>query len=140
MMNADPKTLTLAATILEEYCHGSRKDQSELLGLASNMRREAASSKLSASEQSRELSNLIDACRRMLLPIDCQEYPMKDVYGSNGKKGKVGERDIDMPFWSEAGLYPRVGKEAARTLLGRYENLRETLTEFLAYKSTKEKK
>lgn len=47
--------------------------------------------------------------------IDCLCYPDVDVYGY------CLEEDIAAPFWSECGLYGRVGKEAARTLLARHK-------------------
>ena len=41
--------------------------------------------------------------------------------------GMWAKEDADAPFWSEAGLYGRVGKEAARTLLVRHRRATEAL-------------
>ena len=54
---------------------------------------------------------LIDACLKLVGEPDCLCYPVKDVYGLKDKD------DITAPLWTESGLYGRVGKEAARTLL-----------------------
>jgi hypothetical protein len=44
------------------------------------------------------------------------DYPVKDIWGR-----KPEEEDLDAPLWTEAGLYGRVGKDLARTLLGKRE-------------------
>lgn len=44
-------------------------------------------------------------------------YPESDVYSLHLRE------DTEAPLWSEAGLYGRVGKEAARTLLAHHASL-----------------
>ena len=53
--------------------------------------------------------------------IDCLAYPEKDVCGEHEQD------DAEAPFWSECGLYGRVGKEAARTLLARRRHAMDLL-------------
>ena len=68
-----------------------------------------------------EPDKLVDTAKEMIKePLDL-DYPQKDVYGYCSKD------DIAAPFWSESGLYGRVGKEAARTLLARRHRLCEAL-------------
>ena len=51
------------------------------------------------------------------------DYPVEDVYSD----GPDVDGNGDAPFWSEGGLYGRVGKEAARTLLARHRRAMEAL-------------
>jgi hypothetical protein len=68
-----------------------------------------------------EPDKLVQAAKEMIKdPLDL-DYPQKDVYGFCSKD------EIDAPFWTESGLYGRVGKEAARTLLARRKRLCEAL-------------
>lgn len=46
------------------------------------------------------------------------DWSPKDVYGN-----KVSKEDLDAPLWTEAGLYGRVGKDLARELLGRRQEI-----------------
>lgn len=48
-------------------------------------------------------------------------YPIRDVYGSSVATDRAA------PLWTEAGLYGRVGKEAARTLLARHRRAVEAI-------------
>lgn len=69
---------------------------------------------------------LILAASKLLQEPGYADYPLKDCYGSNGKPlSKDGEAHA--PFWSEVGLYGRVGKEAGRTLLTWHEKLRKAV-------------
>jgi hypothetical protein len=68
-----------------------------------------------------EPDKLVQTAKEMIAePLDL-DYPQKDVYGYCSKD------EIDAPFWSESGLYGRVGKEAGRTLLVRRKRLCEAL-------------
>lgn len=50
-------------------------------------------------------------------------YPARDVYGFCRRD------DREAPLWTEGGLYGRVGKGSARTLLGRRKRALEMLDE-----------
>ena len=50
-------------------------------------------------------------------------YPERDVYGETGDDDENGVA----PLWTEAGLYGRVGKDAARTLLARHRRAKSAL-------------
>jgi hypothetical protein len=62
------------------------------------------------------LAEAVEAFRALLSEPRDLDYPVEDVYGEGPDMGGNAEA----PFWSEAGLYGRAGKEAARTLLARH--------------------
>ena len=64
-----------------------------------------------------------EAFRVLLSEPGDLDYPVEDVYS----EGPDVDGNGDAPFWSEAGLYGRVGKEAARTLLARHRRATEAL-------------
>ena len=138
LSNVSPKSIAYAASIIRWH-HALDKDTSQDLWEIAKFLEGHLKAKVKRGELSKlvdsfpEILQLLDSCANMLEPLEDMDYPDKDVYGSNGRKGKVGERDCDMPFWSEGGLYPRIGKEAARTLLARYTKLQNA---FLNIKAT----
>lgn len=67
------------------------------------------------------LEAVVLAARDIKDEPSCLGYPIRDVYGSSIKE------DRSAPLWTESGLYGRVGKEAARTLLARHRILCEKL-------------
>lgn len=67
------------------------------------------------------LENLLTSAQLIITEPDMLSYPKKDVYNQHSKEDSLA------PFWSEAGLYGRVGKDAARTLLIRKLMLQQAI-------------
>lgn len=67
------------------------------------------------------LMRVAEAAEQLIEEPDMLSYPQRDVYGSCIKE------DREAPLWTECGLYGRVGKDAARTLLALHRKLRESL-------------
>ncbi len=80
-------------------------------------------SALSADRRLEEAEAAREAVLALLSEPGDLEYPVEDVYS----EGPDVDGNGDAPFWSEAGLYGRVGKEAARTLLARHRRATEAL-------------
>lgn len=64
-----------------------------------------------------------EAAEAVMADVHDLAYPESDVYGL------AEPGDVNAPLWSEAGLYGRLGKEAARTVLARVNALRAALDE-----------
>lgn len=125
LTDVSPKSLAYAVSILRWHHaldRGIAEDVQLIADFLEGQLKAKASVEL-AIDKFPEVKQLLTASANMLRPLEDMAYPEKDVYGHNGNKGKAGERGCDMPFWSEGGLYPRVGKEAARTLLSRRTDL-----------------
>ena len=68
-----------------------------------------------------KLDAIIKAATALIQDPSDLAYPARDGYGSCRRE------DREAPLWTESGLYGRVGKEAARTLLARRRMLKEAL-------------
>lgn len=64
------------------------------------------------TELKRRIKELEIALKNMVADPGDLAYPAKDVWGHKPLK-----EDYEAPLWTECGLYGRVGKEAARTML-----------------------
>ena len=69
-----------------------------------------------------EIRGLVEAAAKMLEDPSDKYYPRVDCYASGDER-----QDAKAPMWTEAGLYGRFGKEAARTLLARHRKLKAAL-------------
>ena len=68
----------------------------------------------------KERDALYKALLRMTSEPSDLVYPELDANGLDGSEEQNGDDDSAAPLWTEAGLYGRVGKEAARTMLASY--------------------
>ena len=76
------------------------------------------------AEATEALRGLVEAAQQMVRnDVELLSFPKIDAYGEKPLK-----EDIEAPIWSEAALYGRFGKDAARTLLGRVERLESALS------------
>lgn len=79
-----------------------------------------------------EVMEAAEAFRLLLSEPSDLESPASLVATGMWEKG-----DSEAPFWSEAGLYGRVGREAARTLLARHRRATVALAALDAAKGGK---
>ncbi len=107
----------------EKWCEERERESDRALQTACS-RAEARDTLIEARAEAAEtqLAALRVAAEKMVSEPDCLEYPKGDVWGMH-EKG-----DAEAPLWTEAGLYGRVGKEAARTLLAWHRKLRAALS------------
>lgn len=59
--------------------------------------------------------------------LECDGFSLKHAVKSMGMDAYLDEGDQNQPFFSEAYLYPLLGKEAARTVLAVIRNLERKL-------------
>jgi len=70
------------------------------------------------------LQRVVEAASHLAKDPADKSYPIVDCYESGDEKD-----DAKAPMWTEAGLYGRFGKEAARTLLARHRKLADALAD-----------